>query len=76
MNKLSVIKEIMNVKIQNLIYCSTKSAEGTVDGLSSSPSSPCIYPFFFITEPLLPLISDTVFVSIVLPVDLYLFTES
>lgn len=76
MNKLSVIKEIMNVKTQNLIYCSMKSTEGTVDGLSPFPPSPCIYPLFFITEPLLSLISDTVFVSIVLLVDLYLFTES
>lgn len=76
LNKLSVIKEIMNVKTQNLIYCSTKSAEGTVDGLFPSPSSPCTYPLFFIIEPLLFLISDTVFVSIVLLVDLYLSTES
>lgn len=61
LDKLSVIKEKKNVKTQNLIYCSTKSAEGTVDGLFPSPSSPCIYPLFFITEPLLSLISDTVF---------------
>lgn len=62
------------MKTQNLIYCSTKSAEETVDGLF--PSSPCTYPVFFITEPLLPLISDTVSVFIVLLMDLYLFTES
>lgn len=62
LNKLSAIKEKMNVKTENLIYCSTKSAEGTVDGLFPSPSSPCIYPLFFITEPLLSLIFDNVFV--------------
>lgn len=59
LNKLSVIKEKMNVKTRNVIYCSTKSAEGTVDGLFPSPSSPCIYPLFLITELLLSLISDT-----------------
>lgn len=47
--KASTIKGYMNVDTKlNLMYCSTHSAEGTLDGFFCSPSSPYVYSLFFI----------------------------